>query len=138
MKRTRKGFTLVELLIVIAVIGALAAMMTLASGDAAAKARAASVISGFKMVRTAVVMYEMDSADQGASLDHFNKIVSSSYVGPESLTLLQKYSIAEADGTWTASYTYGSGNTTLGTKIDDMGGDLGITAENGTAKMKVK
>ena len=136
----RKGFTLVELLIVIAVIGALATMMTLSAGNAAAKARAASIISGFKIVRTAVIEYELASADEDPTVDHFNSTASAEYVGPESLALLRNYVVTNSSGDWTATYDYGSGNTTVGTQITNLAGSLGITVSSsvGKASMQVR
>ena len=137
----RKGFTLVELLIVIAIIGALTAMMTLSAGTSAAKAQAASIISGFKMVRTAVIQYELASADQGPTVGHFNDVASKDYVGPESLGLLGKYVVTADDVTsndWTATYSYGSNNTAVQTQLTNMAGSLGITTTEGNAIMRVR
>lgn len=136
----RRGFTLVELLIVIAIIGALTAMMTLSAGTSAAKAQAASIISGFKMLRTAVIQYELDSADQGPTATFFNSTASKDYVGPESLALLRKYTVTST-GTpevWTATYSYGTNNTAVGTQITNMAGSLGVTATGGSASMTVR
>ena len=138
MKRTRKGFTLVELLIVVAIIGALATMMTLSAGTSAAKAQAASIVSGFKMVRTAVVQYEVASADEGPTLAHFNGVASKDYVGPESVALLGAYTITESNNNWIATYSYGTNNTTVGTQLTNIGSKLGISASSGDATMKVR
>lgn len=70
MKRTRKGFTLVELLIVIAVLGALSAMMTLSTGGATAKAKAASIVNNIEIFKTAAALFytdNYDSPDLGSS-----------------------------------------------------------------------
>ena len=57
MKRTRKGFTLVELLIVIAVVAVLAVMMTMSSTDAVDSARANTIISSLNSLKAAA--YQM-------------------------------------------------------------------------------
>ena len=70
MKRTRKGFTLVELLIVIVVIGILSAMMMLSSSEAVTSAKATAIISNLRNLKTAALAYysdNMDSYDSGAS-----------------------------------------------------------------------
>ena len=57
MKRTHKGFTLVELLIVVAVVGVLAAMMTMSSTDAVDSAGANVILSNLNSLKTAA--YQM-------------------------------------------------------------------------------
>ena len=57
MKRTHKGFTLVELLIVVAVIGALAVMMTMSSADAVDTAGANAIMGNLQTLKTAA--YQM-------------------------------------------------------------------------------
>ena len=144
MKRTRKGFTLVELLIVIAILGALASMMTLSSGTAASKAKASAIIAGFKMVKTAATMYVVDSADT-ASVAYFSSTASDDYVGAESLKQLGKYSVAAAsdDSTqWTATYNFGTADDVAAkckTIADELGG-ITVTIATGasTAAMRVR
>ena len=54
MKRTRKGFTLVELLIVVAILGTLSAAMMMASQDASPKAKARQIAADLKTIAVAV------------------------------------------------------------------------------------
>lgn len=65
MKRNmkRKGFTLVELLIVIVVIGILSAMMMLSSTEAVSSARASNVVSNMRNIKTAALSYYTDNMD---------------------------------------------------------------------------
>lgn len=65
MKRAtnRKGFTLVELLIVIVVIGILSAMMMLSSTEAVTSANASNIISNLRNLKTAALAYYVDNLD---------------------------------------------------------------------------
>ncbi len=57
----RKGFTLVELLIVIVVIGVLSAMMMLASNEAVTSAKALRIINDLSLIKRAVNAWYLDN-----------------------------------------------------------------------------
>ena len=59
----RKGFTLVELLIVIVVIGILSAMMMLSSTEAVTSARASNIVSNLRNLKTAALSLYTDNLD---------------------------------------------------------------------------
>lgn len=59
----RKGFTLVELLIVIVVIGILSAMMMLSSTEAMSSAKASNIASNLRNLKTAVLSWYADHTD---------------------------------------------------------------------------
>ena len=69
MKRDskRKGFTLVELLIVIVVIGILSAMMMISSTEAVSSAKAASIIGNMRTLKTAALAYYIDKVDSSSA-----------------------------------------------------------------------
>ena len=60
----RKGFTLVELLIVIVVIGILSAMMMLSSTEAVSSAKASNIVSNLRNLKTAALALYVDSLDK--------------------------------------------------------------------------
>ena len=141
MKKARKGFTLVELLIVIAIIGVLAAMMTLSSTNATTAAKVSQIVSGFKMVRTAATLYVMISGDETATASHFTKI-SNDYVAPDSVKQLGRYKVEGTSTTaglpWTITYTFANATDPLLLGFMQFSKDMALTGTTSTAVMTIK
>ena len=74
LKKKSKGFTLVELLMVIIIIGILAGMMMLSTGGATAKAEATKIVSDMRNLKAAAIMVyaeDMEWPTAMASLDDY-------------------------------------------------------------------
>ena len=68
MKKMRKGFTLVELLIVISIIGTLAATMSASVSGSTAKAKAAAIAHNVEACKDAAGLYYAAHMDDGTDL----------------------------------------------------------------------
>lgn len=68
MKKARKGFTLVELLIVVAILATLTATMTYSVSGSTAKAKAAAIANNVEAMKGAAKLYAIDDS---RTLDNF-------------------------------------------------------------------
>ena len=111
--KARKGFTLVELLVVIVIIGILAGAMLLSSGSTTAAADASNIITGLRSVKAAAGMYYADYMDTAASLpagdlDPTEWVKMQKYM--DNPGKLVDYSVhVHTDGTWWVTYAPSEG-----------------------------
>ena len=90
LKRKSKGFTLVELLIVVIIIGILAGMMMLSTGSATAKAEATKIVSDMRNLKAAAVMYYADNSAWTTDIASLDKYVDADMTSSD-------YSLTSAD-----------------------------------------
>ena len=111
MKRTRKGFTLVELLIVIVVIGILSAMMMLSSNEATTTARANNITSNLRNLKTAGLAYYTDNMNGSFDKDSVKKGMFEYLSGKTEIPDSKDYEVViptsgSDEGKWYIKYTF--------------------------------
>ena len=93
MKRTRKGFTLIKLLVVISILAALSAVMAISSSSAIASAKAATIVSNLQAIKTGAIVFYSDyrdvSNDAEFTVTNFNN-VSNDYLDEPTIKMINK------------------------------------------------
>ncbi|MFK8021228.1 MAG: pilin [Pseudomonadales bacterium] len=102
MKNTQKGFTLIELMIVVAIIGILAAVALPAYQDYTVRAK---VTEGFSLAAAAKTLV----AENAANASAFNV----GFSAPTATANVTSVAIAAATGRITITYTAAAGNGTV-------------------------
>ena len=139
----RKGFTLVELLIVIVIIGILAAAMLLSSGAATASAEASNIVSDLRNMKAGALMFYADSMDdiENGTLTTLNVTLLMPYVdnpskyagGNGNPYILTK----DTDNKWWVGYDLTAGNKNSDVK-SKLAGRAGTTGLLGSMSLGVK
>lgn len=79
LRSRRRGFTLVELLLVLALVGVLAGSVVLVSGGASDRAKAIRIVSDLRTIKSAALMYYVD---RGRWPSRFEELLEGGYVSP--------------------------------------------------------
>lgn len=139
--KMRKGFTLVELLIVIVIIGVLAAAMLLSTGSATASAKASTIISDLRSMKSAILLLYADSMD---NMPAVNTLITANgaeglkkYIdNAEKYKTTAGYEIAESGGKWFIGYDtdkLGSDKGEVREKLADKAVSVGLYKSASTA-----
>ena len=80
MKHLRKGFTLVELLIVIAILGTLSAAMSVSTNGATARAKASAIAANVDAAKSAAILYYANHAEDANLLTTTAETVLGDYI----------------------------------------------------------
>ncbi len=137
--RKAKGFTLVELLIVIVIIGILAGMLMLSTGGATDSATATKIVSDMRNIKAGSVMYFLDEkvwpTSINSSFDKYMDVPLSTQTNPSKGGFEIK---SGTGGTGTDKplwIEYKDSNVLTGgvkAKLKNMAGDVGLYASAAT------
>ena len=128
----KKGFTLVELLIVIVVIGILSAMMMLSSTEAVTSAKAAAIISDLRNHKTAALSWfadNLEEVEQMTSGFALSTDVIHKYMGSDGRE--GYYFTSESDANESGWYVWCEiPDTNVGAKLKARANSVGLASAN--------
>ena len=145
MNKSRKGFTLMELLIVIAVSGILSSMAMMSGSEATNIANANKIVEEFNIISAAMNMFY---ADNKATIDatEESKVAKAVLTGIKpymknvsSITAdtpaAGKYNISVTNGEWWLTYTLAADDTKIGAILKNKAAQEGLTNSTTTEKV---
>ena len=126
MKAVRKGFTLLELLVVIGVMGLMGSMAMVGGQEATNAARATNIADGLEKAATAMMMYYSDNAEDinengttaAKIIAGANAYLKTQLAATDAANKKGKYSVAlsaesTAGAQWFVTYTFLDTDTSL-------------------------
>ena len=135
-----EGFTLVELLIVIVVIGILSAMMMLSSTEAVSSAKASNIVSNLRNLKTAALSWYIDSMDEVekstftlANTTHLPLVKK--YLSNGNADLTGYEIVADSSKKWYIKYSGGDmSNASVVNKLEARRKSVGLFNANNSTK----